>query len=207
MPGPSHVSQTDPGGGDDLASKQVFTTGEAAHICNVSQQTIIRCFDRGRLTGFRVPGSKFRRIPRAELIRFMQDNGIPLERLDSGRRRVVVIAGNPQAGASFAASLAAVGPFECDAAESDLHAGLLIGERRPHAVVLLPGAGEPEIIRRLRAWPATRGVCVVCIHPPGTGMPVPDADATLTEPAPPAAVAARLADILGVNTRAVSGRS
>ena len=36
--------------------KQVFTTGEAAEICKVSQQTIIRCFDSGRLKGFRVPG-------------------------------------------------------------------------------------------------------------------------------------------------------
>ena len=45
--------------------KTVFTTGEAAKICKVSQQTIIRCFDNGQLKGFRVPGSsKFRRIPR-----------------------------------------------------------------------------------------------------------------------------------------------
>ena len=44
--------------------KTVFTTGEAAKICKVSQQTIIRCFDSGQLKGFRVPGSRFRRIPR-----------------------------------------------------------------------------------------------------------------------------------------------
>ena len=37
--------------------KTVFTTGEAAKICKVSQQTIIRCFDNGQLKGFRVPGS------------------------------------------------------------------------------------------------------------------------------------------------------
>ena len=48
--------------------KTVFTTGEAAEICKVSQQTIIRCFDSGRLKGFRVPGSRFRRIPREALI-------------------------------------------------------------------------------------------------------------------------------------------
>src|SRR5688572_3399089 len=57
--------------------KQVFTTGEAAEICKVSQQTIIRCFDNGRLNGFRVPGSRFRRIPRSELLRFMKANDIP----------------------------------------------------------------------------------------------------------------------------------
>jgi excisionase family DNA binding protein len=62
--------------------KKVFTTGEAASVCKVSQQTIIRCFDSGRLQGFRVPGSKFRRIPREELIRFMNTNNIPLDAIE-----------------------------------------------------------------------------------------------------------------------------
>jgi len=73
-------------GAEDWAGKQVFTTGEAAEICKVSQQTIIRCFDSGRLQGFRVPGSKFRRIPRAELLRFMKANDIPTDALESRRR-------------------------------------------------------------------------------------------------------------------------
>ena len=61
--------------------KTVFTTGEAAKICKVSQQTIIRCFDSGQLKGFRVPGSRFRRIPRDQLYSFMRDNGIPTDAL------------------------------------------------------------------------------------------------------------------------------
>ncbi len=61
--------------------KTVFTTGEAAEICKVSQQTIIRCFDSGRLKGFRVPGSRFRRIPRDALLQFMKDNDIPPDTL------------------------------------------------------------------------------------------------------------------------------
>ena len=55
----------------DPPMKTVFTTGEAAKICKVSQQTIIRCFDSGQLKGFRVPGSRFRRIPRDQLYAFM----------------------------------------------------------------------------------------------------------------------------------------
>ena len=61
--------------------KTVFTTGEAAKICKVSQQTIIRCFDSGQLKGFRVPGSRFRRIPREALYRFMKENSIPTDAL------------------------------------------------------------------------------------------------------------------------------
>ena len=63
--------------------KMFYTTGEVAQICNVSQQTIIRCFDSGQLKGFRVPGSRFRRIPREQLYMFMRDNGIPLDALES----------------------------------------------------------------------------------------------------------------------------
>src|SRR3978361_987418 len=77
--------------GRNATMKTVVTTGEAAKICKVSQQTIIRCFDSGQLKGFRVPGSRFRRIPRESLFRFMKDNGIPTDALESGRRGILVV--------------------------------------------------------------------------------------------------------------------
>src|ERR687885_2692778 len=79
----------------DERMKTVFTTGEAAKICKVSQQTIIRCFDNGQLQGFRVPGSRFRRIPRESLYRFMKENGIPTDALESGRRGILVVDDDP----------------------------------------------------------------------------------------------------------------
>lgn len=65
-----------------LALKTVFTTGEAAKVCKLSQQTIIRCFDNGLIKGFRVPGSRFRRIPREALFRFLKENKIPTDALE-----------------------------------------------------------------------------------------------------------------------------
>src|SRR4051812_19187556 len=82
--------------GTEFCMKTVFTTGEAADICKVSQQTIIRCFDSGRLKGFRVPGSRFRRIPRDALIAFMKDNGIPPDSLDTGKQKVLVVDDDPE---------------------------------------------------------------------------------------------------------------
>lgn len=73
------------------AGKKIFTTGEAAAICQISQQTVIRCFDSGRLGGFRVPGSRFRRITREDLIRFMHANGISTQALEGAGIRVIVI--------------------------------------------------------------------------------------------------------------------
>ncbi len=71
-------------------SKRLFTTGEVATILEVSQQTVIREFDRGRLTGFKVPGSKTRRIPRTELIAYMIREKLPLGQLQSDAARVQI---------------------------------------------------------------------------------------------------------------------
>lgn len=59
----------------------VLTTGLVATYAGLSQQTIIRCFDKGLLKGFCVPGSRFRRIPVEECYRFFQASKIPTEKL------------------------------------------------------------------------------------------------------------------------------
>src|SRR5215204_7253989 len=69
--------------------KDVLTTGEVAKICNVAPRTVSKWFDSGTLKGYRIPGSRDRRIPSAELIKFMRAHGIPVEGVNSGRTRVL----------------------------------------------------------------------------------------------------------------------
>jgi excisionase family DNA binding protein len=59
----------------------VFSSGEAAKLCKVSQQTIIRCFDSGQLKGYRV--ARRRRIPQENLRAFMIEHNIPTDTLDA----------------------------------------------------------------------------------------------------------------------------
>ena len=59
--------------------KDVLTTGEVAKICNVAPRTVSKWFDTGVLKGYRIPGSKDRRIPVSQLIRFMKEHGIPFD--------------------------------------------------------------------------------------------------------------------------------
>src|SRR5262245_34047989 len=82
--------------GANKTMKTVFTTGEAAKICKVSQQTVIRCFDNGQLRGYRVPGTRFRRIPRESLYRFMKDNGIPTDVLERDTRKILIVDNNTE---------------------------------------------------------------------------------------------------------------
>ncbi|HUV40694.1 MAG TPA: helix-turn-helix domain-containing protein [Sedimentisphaerales bacterium] len=56
----------------------VLTTGDVANICNVAPRTVSQWFDKGLLTGYRIPGSRDRRIPIAELAQFMAAHRIPI---------------------------------------------------------------------------------------------------------------------------------
>lgn len=124
---------------DDLTAlyaKQVFTTGEAAALCKVSQQTIIRCFDAGRLKGFRVPGSRFRRIPRDEMIRFMRENNIPTHMIQRARRRVLVVDDDEQILELFVDLLSRDKRYEVRTANTGYDAGLITEQFRPDLMIL-----------------------------------------------------------------------
>src|SRR5207237_13241 len=73
--------------------KDVLTTGEVAKICNVAPRTVSKWFDSGALHGYRIPGSKDRRIPLNQLIRFMKQHGMPLNGLMTGQTRILIVDG------------------------------------------------------------------------------------------------------------------
>ena len=146
--------------------KTVFTTGEAAKICKVSQQTIIRCFDSGQLKGFRVPGSRFRRIPRDQLFAFMKDNGIPTEALESGKRKVLLVDDDVDLVDLLKDAFERDGRFDIRTANNGFDAGMLVKEFRPDLVVLdvmLPDINGKEVCVRVRSDPALDEVKVICI--------------------------------------------
>jgi excisionase family DNA binding protein len=146
--------------------KTVFTTGEAAKICKVSQQTIIRCFDNGQLKGFRVPGSRFRRIPREALYKFMKDNGIPTDALESGKRKVLLVDDDADLLKLMTDVLEEDGRFEVRVASNGFDAGMMVKEYRPDMIVLdvmLPDINGREVCHRVRADTTLEDVRILCI--------------------------------------------
>ncbi len=146
--------------------KTVFTTGEAAKICKVSQQTIIRCFDSGQLKGFRVPGSRFRRIPRDQLYSFMRDNGIPTDALDSGKRKILIVDDDEDLVDLLVDHFERDGRFDVRSVNNGFGAGMQIKEFGPDLVVLdvmLPDINGMEVCQLVRSDKSMDDVRIICI--------------------------------------------
>ncbi len=160
--------------------KEIFTTGEAAEICKVSQQTIIRCFDNGRLRGFRVPGSRFRRIPRASLIAFMKEHGIPIEADDAAKRKVLIVG--DRSINELLETLKKDPRVEVRRSVSAYEAGVATQDFAPEILVLgasLSPSEQIAICRSVRANPTLSRISIVALcAKPGDGEPLVTAGAT-----------------------------
>jgi excisionase family DNA binding protein len=146
--------------------KELFTTGEAADICRVSQQTIIRCFDSGRLEGFRVPGSRFRRIPRDSLMKFMKGNGIPLDGLESGKKKVLVVDDDAEIVDLLVEVLSRDGRFEVKTAASGYEAGIQTQRFRPDCILLdymLPDVNGNVVCHTIRRNPEFENIKIIIV--------------------------------------------
>jgi len=146
--------------------KDLFTTGEAAEICKVSQQTIIRCFDAGRLEGFRVPGSRFRRIPRQSLVKFMQENKIPLDAIESGKRKVLIVDDDAEIVDLIVEILRRDGRFETETASSGYEAGIATQRFRPELILLdymLPDVNGNVVCQTIRKNPEFVNIRIIIV--------------------------------------------
>ena len=146
--------------------KDLFTTGEAAEICRVSQQTIIRCFDAGRLEGFRVPGSRFRRIPRQSLVKFMKENNIPLDAIESGKRKVLIVDDDAEIVELIVEVLTRDGRFETETASSGYEAGMATERFRPELILLdymLPDVNGNVVCQTIRNNPEFENIRIIIV--------------------------------------------
>ncbi|MCG3137545.1 MAG: hypothetical protein HJJLKODD_01391 [Phycisphaerae bacterium] len=115
---------------------EILTTGQVAKICCVAPRTVSKWFDSGQLRGYRIPGSKDRRIPVNQLVRFMKAHGMPLNGLDGLKHRVLLIDSDRSLAERVAQSLQQQERFEVQIARCSFAAGILIERHRPHVLVV-----------------------------------------------------------------------
>jgi excisionase family DNA binding protein len=133
--------------------KSVLTTGDVARICNVAPRTVSKWFDSGQLKGYRIPGSKDRRIPVSELIRFMKIHNMPTSAFPVGKTRVLIADSNDAAASSLAQSMQARGDYEVQIVRNNFEAGTAAQRFVPHVLLInlmADGISAMEICRNIR---------------------------------------------------------
>lgn len=154
-------------GKDITKRKDVLTTGQVAQICNVAPRTVTKWFDSGQLKGYRIPGSRDRRIPVAELTRFMKMYNIPVASiLDAGKLKVLIIDDNKENATYLATALATRANYEVETAHSGFDAGVLAQRFIPHAVLinlLSSDIDAEQICKNIRANGDLAGTKVVAV--------------------------------------------
>ncbi|MBL4809342.1 MAG: helix-turn-helix domain-containing protein [Phycisphaerales bacterium] len=134
--------------------KDVLTTGEVAKICNVAPRTVSKWFDSGQLKGYRIPGSKDRRIPVPELYRFMKAHHIPMEGISTGTTRVLIVDTDQEVSDVLNTVLTEQTNYDTSVANSAFAAGLACERFRPHVVLIDIHISDAEP-RQLAATPRT----------------------------------------------------
>ena len=148
--------------------KTVFTTGEVAKICSVAPRTVSKWFDAGLVRGYRIPGSKDRRIPVEQLIRFMHAHGIPLNGLSSACTRVLVLDSDEALGQRIDAALVDGDGYEVKTATSALEAGAIIHQFKPDVIlvdVTLPDVIPNVTTRFVRSLDERPTICLIGMAP------------------------------------------
>ena len=144
----------------DLYEKDIFTTYDAARICNANIASIKNWIAKGLLKAFRTPGGHYR-IKRRDLQLFIQKYNMPNPFQERYEKKVYVLDTDPAALDKIGKALAdhAVTTFD-----DPLPAALKIGLERPDLVVMDMDLGDvrgEDFVDLLFGYPETKNVAVV----------------------------------------------
>ncbi len=127
-------------------SRDILTTGEVARICKVAPRTVSKWFDSGQLNGYRIPGSKDRRIPLAELLLFMDKHGIPRDALEPDKQRALIVTKGGSNNANLEKTLTD-NNFEVQSVDSAFAAGVFAERLKPQIIFWEVEAGSQNLER------------------------------------------------------------
>ena len=152
---------------------KVFTTGQIAKICNVAPRTVSKWFDSGQLKGYHIPGSQDRRVPHANLVKFLKEHGMPLGELASDTvAKVLIIAEDQILVENLKRELTSSATFQVALAASAFEAGIQAESFQPDCVVVDFSIGEVEasqLCQHLRRASGSRNTTVVALLPESAG--------------------------------------
>ena len=146
----------------------VLTVFQASKICNVSPKTITNWIEAGHINAYKTVGGH-RRIQRADMIAFMQKQGIPLpEPYEVLRKnRILVVDDDAIVVETLVQALKEdENGYEVQSARDGFEAGLKVKAFRPHLIVLdimMPGIKGDEVCKQIKSNKETADIKILVL--------------------------------------------
>jgi excisionase family DNA binding protein len=159
--------------------KNVLTTGDVARICNVAPRTVSKWFDSGQLKGYRIPGSKDRRIPVSELARFMKVHNLPATMLPAGKIRVLIVDSDADSASALADTLRTKADYEVQTARNNFETGIIAQKFTPHVLLislLAEGIDAAEVCKTIHHSEDLQTIKVIALASLSPGEQLSDSE-------------------------------
>ena len=120
----------------------------------------------GQIEGYRLGPGGDRRIPFDSLRQFMLNHGIPLDRLEEGERRILVVDDDPYYLDVIPAALTKTTDYQVHVASTGFDCGALVAEHNPHLIILdihLSDMDGRMVCERVKSRPETRNTRILAI--------------------------------------------
>lgn len=148
--------------------KDVLTVFKASQYCNVSPQTIINWVELGYIKAYKTVGGH-RRISRADLVAFMQKQGIPIPKEEprGGKKKILVVDDDPIIVETIVQALEEDEfDYEVISASDGFEAGLQVNHFAPNLLILdimMPDIKGYEVCKKIKENPETRNTKIIVL--------------------------------------------
>jgi excisionase family DNA binding protein len=148
--------------------EDTLTVYKASQLCNVSSKTIINWIEAGHIKAYKTVGGH-RRIKRADLLDFMQRQGMPVpdEEPANNRKRILVVDDDPIIVETIVQALEEdEHDYEVISAADGFEAGLQVNHFRPDLLILdimMPDIKGNEVCKKIKSNPETKSTMIIVL--------------------------------------------
>lgn len=151
---------------DKVQGEKVYSTQQVSEFLSVARKSVSNWIDQGKLRAFKTPGG-YKRIPHADLIRFINEYKMPLPPQLVSSRKVLIVDDDDLALKVYKRSLRRLGKtVQVETKNNPLEALIEIGGKKPDLVIVdivMPNMDGYEFCKRLKEHPETKDIKVVAM--------------------------------------------
>ena len=137
-------------------SNKIFTTGEIAEYCHVTQRTVIQWIQEGKIRVFKTPG-KHSRIREEDFVEFLKKYNMPIApdlSSDARKKRILIVDDDVAMAHAIRRALSSGDKFEIDVAFDGFSAGQKFAANKPDMVILdlrMPKVNGFQLCKAIRS--------------------------------------------------------